>query len=479
MEQPGLFFHSVTTDCGRIVAVGDDPIPNGPTTLIDLQGATVFPGWVDAHLHIAGYGERLVLPQLGGLTKASEVLQTLKKAFKGSPLLAQGYRDLGLTAKDLDGISASVPILLRHTDYHGATVNTALLQQLHLRGRDGRLQETEAARAVATMPKHSSRALESMIDSAMERLHHYGVTGGHSDDLAYFNGFQETLAAFEKTLREKPFRAHLLIHHAVLDDFNASKRPWSHQNDRLQLGAVKVFYDGTLTSQTALLRHPYAGSTSNGVRVHSKEAFLTILKKIRLMGLPIALHVIGDLALHEVAEALAQHPVKKGLFDRIIHASFAGSDTLQTLKKLSVIIDAQPQFLTSDFPKGYAAFSKRPELIYGWKSMRQAGLILCGGSDAPVETPNPLRGIAAAVHRRLPDGTVADPEERLTVFEAMTMYTKHAHVPTMESQNGILRKGAFADFTILDGDPFKVAPESLEKLSVVGTVVDETFVYRK
>lgn len=479
MEQPGLFFRSVTTDQGRIFAVGDEASNNGITEIIDVHGATVFPGWVDAHLHIAGYGERLTVPQLAGLSKGREVLLALKKAFKGSPLLAQGYRELGLTASDLDQISPNVPILLRHTDYHGATVNSALLSKLNLQNRDGRLQEIEAAAAVAAMPRHSAQALESMVGEAIDALYRYGVTGGHSDDLAYFNGFQATLEAFEKTLRKKPFRAHLLIHHAVLDDFKASKRPWSHQHDRLQFGAVKVFYDGTLTSQTALLRHPYAGSSLNGVRVHTKEAFDTILKKVRSMGLPIALHVIGDLALHEVAESLTKYPVKKGLFDRIIHASFAGRDTLKLLCKLSLVIDAQPQFLTSDFPQGYSSFSKRPDLIYGWKSMRQAGLILCGGSDAPVETPNPLLAIDAAVHRRLSDGTIADPNERLTVFEALKMYTTDAQVPTMDATRGILQKGALADFTLLNGDPFQVPSEAIKNLAVVGTVVGEQFVFRK
>jgi predicted amidohydrolase YtcJ len=121
----------------------------------------------------------------------------------------------------------------------------------------------------------------------------------------------------------------------------------------------------------------------------------------------------------------------KGLHDRIIHASFAKESTLEKLKKLPVILDIQPQFVGSDLPTAYQWIHPQTELIYPWKSYADQGIIICGGSDAPVEIPNPLLGIQAAMHRYSSlDGNIYQPEQRLSLFEAVTLYTTYSQIPT-------------------------------------------------
>lgn len=468
----------IFTEDGKILALGPSDIK--PDRVIDLKGGILFPGFVDAHLHLAGYGERLTLPNLQKEPNLTNVVHKIKSWFKDEPLYVQGYQEIGLTKSHLDAISTTYPILVRHADYHSATVNTVLLNKIGIQSDSGLLHELEAQQAVFAMPRHSKAMLTTMIKNAFSTLHAFGVTGGHSDDLHYFNGFDGTVAAFEAALQDVPFRAHLLMHHEEVEGFVKSKRPWLDQSAYLQLGAVKIFYDGTLSSQTALMKHPYPQSNSFGERIMSPEQFRSTLRRMRQLELPVALHTIGDAALEEVTQYLSQYPVKKGLHDRIIHASFAHPSTFEKLKKLPVILDIQPQFLSSDLPWGLPLLPKDTALIYPWKSYLNQGLTLCGGSDAPVEIPNPLFGIQASVYRRSDaDGRAYGLEERLSIYEAILLYTRWANIPTYKQhERGLLAKGYVADFTVFNKD-FLRNPKHLSTAFVTHTIVNDQLVYLK
>jgi predicted amidohydrolase YtcJ len=470
----------VWVENGLIIHLGKHPFWR-PDKTIDVQGWMGLPGFVDAHLHILGYGEKLTLLNLEKDTNRERIINKIKDRFQGKFLYVQGHVEQALTKVDLDFISSTIPILLRHADYHGATVNSALLKMIGFNNHpNGILHEADAMKAVQSIPKYTKIELQSMIKTALKQLHQFGITGGHSDDLYYFNGFHETLSAFEEVLQSMPFRTHLLMHHLTLDDFIKSGRPWLNQHPYLQLGAIKTFYDGTISSRTALMEYPYQGFTHPGERQFSNPSWETLIKKVRKLGLPLAIHTIGDLALEEVAYWLDKFPVKDGLHDRIIHASFANKKTIQLLKKLSVIFDIQPQFLSSDLPWALSYISPRTENIYPWKSYHDAGLILCGGSDAPVEIPNPLLGIAAAYQRRSShDGKVYHPEQRLSLIDAIKLYTIGANIPTYDSaRRGKLKIGYLADFTFLKDDVM-VNETMLSKTKVMMTVIDNQIVYRR
>lgn len=465
------------TENGKIIALGPQPIQ--ADCVVDLHRGTLYPGWVDAHLHLAGYGERLTLPNLNKSKNKEDVLRFIHSIFSDEAMYVQGYHECGLTKDDLDQISTVHPILVRHADYHSATVNTCLLNRLGVDSANGVLHELEAQRAVFAMPRHSHQTLTKMITNAIHALHTFGITGGHSDDLHYFNGFHGTVAAFEEALKTTPFRAHLLMHHQEVDGFIKSGRPWLDQSPYLQLGAVKIFYDGTLSSQTAWMMYPYP-SGLRGERIMQPEAFEQTLKRMRALGLPVALHTIGDLALDEVAHWLAQYPAIKGQHDRIIHASFAHPSSLPLLEKLPVIFDVQPQFLSSDLPWGLRLLPKETKLIYPWKTYRQHDLVLCGGSDAPVEVPNPLLAIQAAVERRSDqDGQVYGDEEKLSMFDAICLFTKWANIPTYKThERGQLAPGFIADFTVFNQD-FLSQPSAIHTAHVTMTIIDDHVVYLK
>jgi len=478
MKDEHHVFQKLATDQGRIVAVDDEVNLLACEKVIDLKGAHVYPGFVDAHLHLLGYGQHLMQISLDGLKNRKDIIAHLKKYHDRQILFAEGYLDIGLTNSELDQSFPHQVVYLRHSDYHGLTLNSKALQMMGMTHRTGILKEEEASSVMSRLPKLDQQTLEVMLKRALNELYQYGVTGGHSDDLYYFNGFHDTYKVFEHVLETHPFRTHLLIHHMTLSDFISSQKPWGIQTPYLELGAVKMFYDGTMSSKTALMEHPYQGLHTHGEVVMGKDTFIEVLKETRRHGLTSAIHVIGDRGLDEVCDILLQYPPKEGLKDRIIHAPWASFRTLDKLKELPMTIDIQPQFLSSDLPKAWHHFSQKPELIFPWKTYLNHGLTLSGSSDAPVEIPNPLLGIKDAIFRRSKDDHMQyHLEEALLPYEALKCYTTDANALNFIKHKGYLKKGYLADFTILKQDVLLMKEHDFDKPQVLMTVIDEKIVY--
>src|SRR5690606_25178565 len=197
------------------------------------------------------------------------------------------------------------------------------------------------------------------------------------------------------------------------------------ESDSLKFNSVKTFYDGTFTSETALMYETYKNSKSNGERIHSKEDWQKLLKKVRDNKLNISIHTIGNRAFDEVVSSLKQYPPLTGI-DRIIHASSIKLESLDNLKGMNVALDLQPQFISSDLPWAYNKFESKP-ILYPFKSMLNNNLQMALSSDAPVEIPNPLLGIYSAVTRNSNyTYETFDMNESLTIKEAFDRYTKDA-----------------------------------------------------
>ena len=480
MEDPQKTYHAMATDHGLIIGFDEDIKDLEFDREIDLNKAHVYPGFVDAHLHLLGYGQKLLHPNFSHLKDKDEMLVELKKLFKNEKLFVEGYRECGITKDDLNQISTEHPILLRHNDYHSLTVNDQVLKLSNIIHDTGVLTEEVAQKAMDSFPKYKQKEVEKILTLSLKSLYKYGITGGHSDDLYYFNGFDETVSVFENVLDKFPFRAHLLMHHMTIDDFKKSGRTFLDQTYYLQLGAVKMFYDGTVSSKTALMKKPYKNSNNFGQNVNGKEAFIEIVKKARSYHLPIAVHVIGDQGLDEVIEIIKQYPPKMYHHDRLIHTPWISKDTLEELKTLRVSLDIQPQFLSSDLPWALDFFSETPDLVFPWKTLLEAGLNLAGSSDAPVEIPNPLLGIHAAVFRESSnDGKAYFTEESLTRFEAISMYTIGANYSTEHRNRGYLKVGYVADLSIFKHDLMSMHPSKFKEDIFEMTVIDERIVYDK
>jgi predicted amidohydrolase YtcJ len=273
-----------------------------------------------------------------------------------------------------------------------------------------------------------------------------------------------------------PFRTHLLVHHEVLNDYIASPY-FNHHSDFLELKGIKVFYDGTMSSKTALMWHGYQNEPSNGLR--TTPNFIEIVQKVRQFGLTLAIHVIGDQGLDELVDILKKFPPKENQKDRIIHAPWVSEYGMNTLKSMPVTIDIQPQFLSSDFPEACNIFKQFPPYVFPWETMLKNGLTLSFSSDAPVETPNPLLGILDATERVAKDGKIYQPEERISRMDAIKGYTIYANAQNNLQNRGTIEIGQVADFSIFTFDLETIESSRLKEPLVEMTVINEHIVYQK
>lgn len=471
-------YHTMATQHGKIIAFDQNVDLALCDEIVDLKGGHLYPGFVDAHLHMMGYGEYLDMIHLSSCQTKSDVISKLLKAENQHMIFAIGYLDLGITKYDLDQYFQEQMVILRHNDFHALTLNSKALRHFNIEDETGILKEGKASYIMQNIPKPSFSRLNEMLTRSIESLTSLGITGGHTDDLFYYNGFHETYQAFHEVLKHHPFRCHLLIHHEVLDDFIQSKKPWGIQNPYLELGAIKMFYDGTMSSKTALMYHPYKGENTQGEVVMGYSEFTDVLKKVRSFGLSAAIHVIGDKGLEEVVDLLIQYPPKDGLIDRIIHAPWANQKTIDKMKKLPCSLDIQPQFLSSDLPRAFQFFSKKPDFIFPWKTYLDEKIIISGSSDAPVEIPNPFLGMRDAIFRRSnQDHLTYETKEALSHFEAIRLYTTYAHVQSSLQPRGYLKLGYLADFTVCDRDLESLKEAEFNDIHVLMTIIDDRIVY--
>ncbi|WP_369902280.1 amidohydrolase [Bacillus manliponensis] len=508
MAKENEMVEAVYVENGKIIDIGSKEklqIRYSIQAEFDLEGKTMLPGLVDSHMHLIGHGERLLRLDLSSCTSYEEVLHLVKERVKstdsGEWIIGEGWNENQFTdsksvhAKDLDAISNEHPMLLKRVCRHVQWVNSYVLEQAGVTaemsdpkggkiGRDkqgeltGLLYEQAQGLIAHVQPAIDETYLQTALQTGVQDCWKHGLVGGHTEDLNYYGGFKKTYNAFKHVIETMPFKAHLLVHHEV-----AKERSQYENTHYIEFGAMKIFSDGSFGGRTALLSEPYEDATeTNGVAIFTREELAGLVKEARKLGMPVAIHTIGDLSLEYVIDALELHPPAEGLRDRVIHCQLARKELIERMKKLPVILDLQPVFLSSDFPSVIEKLgAHRLRYAYAWKTLLEAGLHCAGGSDAPIEEVNPFLGIYSAVTRRsFIDGKCYMPEEKLTVFEAVSLFTTgSAYTIGRENERGKIVKGYDADFTVIDRDLFEVEEEEIRDVEVVMTVVDGEVVYEK
>ena len=230
----------------------------------------------------------------------------------------------------------------------------------------------------------------------------------------------------------------------------------------LRLGHLKFFADGALGPRTAAMVEPYEGEPGNrGMLVTEREALIERGRVATLGGWPLAVHAIGDRAVHEVMEAFAvlrTLEAERGIppearRHRIEHLQLVSQEDLPRLAEMGIVASMQPSHAPSDRRTAEQYWGPRCVRAYAWRSQLTAGAHLAFGSDAPVEPANPFEGLHAAITRRGADGEPDEagwyPEQRLTLAEALRAFTLGpAYAAGMENEIGILAVGRVADLII-------------------------------
>lgn len=473
--------------------------------VLDLHGAYVLPGLCDAHLHLTGYGTALEQVGLVGASSWSEVVARAEKAAATLPagawLVGRGW-DQNLWKNKrfpdraaLDQAFPNRPVLLRRVDGHAAVANAQALRLAGigretpdpaggriLRRADGEpsgvLVDMAVDLVTDVIPEPSQSDIERRILRAAQRLLADGFTevedpGTKAEELAVIRRL-----AIQGRL---PIRVYVLLDgdDDALLERELVRGPDLGERRMVRVGGVKLYADGALGSRGALLGSDYADDPGNrGLAVTSVERLQSVIQRASRAGFQVGVHAIGDEAVHRVLDMYQElgAPVCRRLRHRIEHSQTIRPADVSRFASLGVIASVQPTHCTSDMP--WAPQRLGPSRIpwaYRWKSLLNAGAHLCGGSDAPVEDPDPRRGLFAAVTRQRPDHTPPggwNPAERLSPRQALALFTSGAaFAAKAETWSGAIRPGYVADLTIVDRDPLGGGADQMLRMKVLRTIV--------
>ncbi|HLR59171.1 MAG TPA: amidohydrolase [Pseudogracilibacillus sp.] len=512
MEKEEETVEAVLVKDDKIIATGFyEDLANSAEKHCNLHGAVMYPGFVDSHLHIMSQGEKLVRLDLSEATSSQVMLEMIKEAAKVTPpdqwLVGEGWNENNFVDKKIPTIEElneirKEPILLTRVCRHSILVNSSAIEASGITiesespsggeiGRDnngelsGLFYEQAMDLITDTLPKEGETYityLKKVLNLAIDQMLSYGLTGGHTDDMHSFGEFMNPFTAYRDVIGEKEhFKVNLLRRHTVFDKMINKKLPY--QASFLEEGAMKLFLDGSLGSSTAALKAPYSDNEKNkGLFVHTDEEVTEMVKLARENDAAVAIHVIGDAAAEQAIRIIEKHPVKPGKRDRLIHCSILREDLIDRIVDLPVVIDVQPAFVTSDFPWIVNKIGKeRLNYTYAWKTLLESGIYCAAGTDAPIESIDPLETIYAAIERKNQHSTESyTPEQKISRFKAIQMYTLgSAQAICKEHERGLIKQNYEADFTVFDRDLFEGTSEDLLNANVVKTIVAGKTVFEK
>ena len=509
---------------GRFLAAGTDEellaLRAEGDVLVDLAGRFVCPGFNDSHMHLVNYGNLMNMCDLtGSATVSLAAVQSALRAFAASHpegwIIGRGWNqdyfspatDIP-TRHDLDAVCADRPICITRCCGHCLVVNTCALDMLGIdastpvpeggaidQAADGSLtgvfRDTAMVMIQTRLPKHDKAALKQMIRQACAGLNALGVTSCQSDDFCAFENvdWRDVLAAFQEVEAEgdltvRVYEQSQFTTPAGLQSFLDMGYTTGTGSELFKIGPLKLLGDGSLGARTAYLSGTYADAPGEkGLAIFTQEQFNELITLAHTHNMDAAIHAIGDgildmiLNAYEYAFAQYDRPHRSG----IVHVQLTREDQLARMKQLGMHAYAQTIFLDYDSHiVRNRAGSKLASTSYAFRTMQSLGLHVSGGTDCPVEAPDPMRGVQCAVTRQPLDGSLPPyrPEEAMTVAEALRSYTSEgAYASFEEGFKGRIAPGMAADFTVLSGDPFAVAPREIAGIRAVRTVLAGKTVY--
>ncbi|MFN9454141.1 MAG: amidohydrolase [Gemmatimonadota bacterium] len=485
---------------GRILEVGSDSAIarriGARTEVRDLAGATVIPGLVDAHTHVAEWGETLDRVDLTGVPDAAaaiaRVVERARSTPKGEWILGQGWDDGAWADRypDADALSAAVPdhpVVLRGLHGFASWANRAALAAAGItratadpaggairRRADGTPSGLFLNRAVALLdaavPRPAPAVRDSQLVRVLRRMAGMGYTAVHEAGTA-----PDVVASFERLAESGrlPIRVSVMLSardSSLMERWIAQgpRRGRNAPDDLLTIRTVKAYYDGALGSRGAELLADY--SDRPGTRGVAGAAYgFDRVRVARAMaaGFQVAIHAIGDAgnraALQFIDSVQKAAPQARNGRHRVEHAQVVAPADVARIAELGVIASVQPPHAVEDAP--WAEQRVGPARIqgaYAWRTFRRAGASLVLSSDLPGSDADPFYGLHSAVTRTDRQGRPTGgwyPAQALTVEEAVRGYTRWARRAAFQDDSlGVLKADRWADLTVLDRDPFTTPP---------------------
>ncbi|NDY73539.1 amidohydrolase [Desulfobacter hydrogenophilus] len=485
LDEEKPYFSAMVVDGDTIETMGSSDelgagYAEGSVRVMDLGGKTVLPGFIDTHQHLEWTGKVLGSADLTDCTNFADLFDNIRaqwdKVGKGEWVLAYRVNDQLLQEKrmpraaELDVVCPDAPVAVIHTSLHFLTLNTMAIKALGVTGQmegvdteNGRMTGVvrDPASLTIVMPQIDRMIPKASVvngyDMAARMALKNGITSLHC--LEGKDGDPECSAFFHKHHQNLPLHT---VH-------------WNQNRDvqsSLDLGLPRIggciFADGAIDCYTAALFEPYSNQPDNyGTLTFTQAQMDEFILEAHANGLQIAVHCEAEAAieqvLHAMEKALAKFP-RTDHRHRIEHLEVPTYTQIERMAKAGIIAAMQPAFFPylmqdQNFFEQMLGPSRHKRL-HPYRTILDAGVVICGGSDSPVTPYNPLAGIQAAVcHPFAP--------ERVTLTEALKMFTTAAAYSVFEEHDrGRLKPGMKAEFIVLDRNPYQVAPQDICKINI-------------
>ena len=491
---------------GKIIAAGSreeiEALAGDNTQLVEIPGVAV-PGWVDAHVHISGFGDLLENLNVQAMKKP-QIIAAVAQAANATPngewIIGRGW-DEGFfdevvypTAADLDAVSPDNPVILTRIGGHSAWVNSQALQNAGITAdtanpgggeivRDatgaasGMLLEQASGLVTAVMPDSSTPAQrERRIRAALAQYVKWGLTGVHDagSDLTDISIFKKLLASDELPLRIYS----MPLGDEAVEHYLASGPEIDLGDGRLTIRSFKIYVDGALGARGAEMSAPYSDAPeTSGLRQMEDAELDSFIIAAKEKGFQVNAHVIGDLGVERALDAYERNNVTAADRFRLEHASIISPPNLPRFAELGVIASMQPVFVGEYQRWGEDRVGEeRAPWIMPIRDLLATGARLASGTDFPAsDSGDPRTTVYGLVTRKGADGEPDGgwfPEQTIDVDVALrSMSAGSAYAAFQEKQLGQLAIGSYADFTVLAADPRTIPAEALRTMDVLMTVV--------
>lgn len=504
---------AVAVKRNRIEAVGTNEDINRwigeATKVVDLQGRSLLPGFIDSHLHLLAYGiSKLAINcKDPSIRSNADVIHELIQKAESSPeeegITAVGYNEIFmlegryLTRDQLDEVSTKRPIVIVRTCGHIMIANSKALELAGVNdqsidpeggvfGRDesGRLNGLLVEAAMNPV-KHVINPTEEVLargaQIASRDFTTLGITTIHDA-----GGYEPVnMRILQQTVHSGRLKVRvyaMVVHEPHFKRMKETCLSTGFGDDRFRIGPAKIFIDGASSAPTLATRQPYETNPEDrGILYYTQENMNDALIAAHRDGYQITAHAQGDQAiemlLHTIEEALRLYP-RQNHRHRIEHAGLAMPDLIKRMAKLGIVTIPNPNFF-AEFGDIYKKhLGARSDHFYPIKDCLNAGIIVAGASDSPVSNCNPLIGIHGAVNRLTPSGAAIGEDQKISVMEAIRLYTWNgAYASFEEERKGSIEIGKLADLVVLNDRILDVPVNSINQLSVELTMIDGEIVY--
>ena len=469
---------------------------------IDLKGATVIPGFVDAHFHLANLGKQLDTLQLKKCQSPSQisqmVLEKSKELAEDEWILGFGWDQSRWQMNEfpkshvLNDLNIKQPVILTRIDGHSCWGNDVAMK---MSGLDIKADPPEGGKIIngcilidnamgivtKLIPKPDAKIVERWIKIALDIIISRGITNIHD---AWQEEIVINVIKKMETQNEFPIRCFGMLGSSDTKLLNQYFKSGHYKSSHYVIRSVKAFIDGALGSRGAALMKPYTDDSNNcGLILISENKFKDLAIRCREAGFQLCTHAIGDRGNRMVLDVYsdANHGMKNHRW-RIEHAQMICDEDIPKFVENGIVPSMQPSHCTSDMRWMNERIGKhRFHQISRWKSFLEAGCKIPGGSDCPIEDGNPLFEYYAAITRKDHRGQPSngwESQECLNRLDALKMFTTWAaYGEFSEHRRGKIRPGFDADLTILSKDITACDPDEILKIDILGTMVDGKMVY--